>query len=77
MKFPHDCAACRPLGEFREFDLYYCDGVLPTVVARYGADGSEYTSGMLPNLPELVEARIRARAAGYIRASVNEGEQRK
>lgn len=48
MRFKHDCENCKPLGEFGEADLYFCDtpwiGV--TVVARYSDEGSDYVSGM-------------------------------
>jgi hypothetical protein len=60
-RFTHDCDNCEFLGQFNEYDLYYCeDAFEPTVVARYGDDGPEYTSGIHSSNPALVEARSRA-----------------
>jgi hypothetical protein len=66
----HDCSKCKPLGEFGEFDLYYCETDLfknPTVIARFGSDG-DYTAGLnlADRVPELAEARKRAIEAGYM-----------
>ena len=56
VQFPrrsHDCTSCRFLGyadfinedeEVFEFDLYSCDRMMPTVLARYGDEPNEYTS---------------------------------
>ena len=47
-RFGHDCAECTLLGQYQEFDMYYCskqgDG-LHTVIARFGEDPAHYTSG--------------------------------
>ena len=71
MRYEHDCANCKPLGEFDEFDLYFCEqgGVGPTVIARFGPDG-DYFSGMCfaDAMPELGEAKRRAIAAGLLTA---------
>ncbi len=70
IRYEHDCDHCKPLGMFRDFDLYYCpQGGLPTVIARYGEDGN-YTSGLdaADRHPELAEARARSVTAGYIAA---------
>lgn len=68
----HDCSKCKPLGEFEEFDLYYCDQdalKLPTVIARFGIDG-DYYSGIIfvDHNPALAEAKKRAIDAGYLAA---------
>lgn len=72
----HDCERCVALGPYygslgSAFDLYWCPtGGLgkPTVVARYGSDGPEYTSGLelADIVPSLHEARHRARIAGLM-----------
>lgn len=62
---------CLFLGRYKQYDLYYAAEEIggPTVVARFGNDGPEYSSGMcfgwLPK-PEhpLVEARRRSQARG-------------
>jgi hypothetical protein len=58
------------LGEWKEFDLYFCPqhGV-PTVIARYGPDG-DYQSGLpaADAIPALGEAKRRAIAAGLLPA---------
>jgi len=47
-KFKHDCSACTFLGHFNENDLYHCtQSVSPTVIARYGDNGSAYSSGLV------------------------------
>lgn len=59
-RYKHDCETCKFLGHYNEYDLYYCSQTgLPTVIARYGDDGPEYTSGMGSDHPALVEARSR------------------
>ena len=45
--YKHECSACIFLGSFQDNDLYFCkQGNIPTVIARYGNNGSDYTSGM-------------------------------
>ncbi len=47
MRHTHDCTVCVPMGQYREFDLYFCNSHgTPTVVARYGSDGPQYLSGI-------------------------------
>ena len=55
----HDCNKCTFLGTILvkhvdettekgvEVDMYHCDGSIPTVIARYSSDGSDYSSGIL------------------------------
>jgi hypothetical protein len=61
-RYSHDCTQCQTLGRFEEYDLYFCDqsGFGPTVVARWGNAGQEYTSGLHSQLPALQEAEVRA-----------------
>lgn len=45
-KFTHDCDRCTFLGTHLGYDVYRCAQCTgPTMVARYGNEGSEYTSG--------------------------------
>ncbi len=44
-RFEHDCNVCVFLGQFAGQDLYYCPGE-PTVTARFGNKGEEYSSGL-------------------------------
>lgn len=51
--FTHDCERCRFLGSCecrgRPYDLYACrtGGITgPTVIARYGDEGADYSSGI-------------------------------
>jgi len=77
--FKHDCDRCVFLGEVvaggKLADLYFCgqSGGLPTVIARYSDEGSDYASG-LPAADinqvctaELVVARLRAEHRGLLR----------
>lgn len=71
MRFKHDCEKCKPLGEFGDADLYYCDAQAiggATVIARYSDDGDDYQSGMVfaDTIPALGEAKKRAIEAGYM-----------
>jgi len=71
MRFKHDCNTCVPLGEFNEYDLYYCPNE-PTVIARFSDDGPDYKSGLefakKGIIPELVEAYTRAKDIGICEA---------
>ncbi len=71
MRFQHDCEKCKPLGEFGDADLYYCDVQSiggATVIARYSDDGGDYQSGMVfaDKIPALGEAKKRAIESGYM-----------
>jgi hypothetical protein len=70
--YRHDCDNCTFLGRFDDnerlviFDLYYCpQSTLATVVARFGDESHEYLSGPFET-PELLEARLRAKARGLL-----------
>ncbi len=71
MRYAHDCDECVPLGEYKEFDLYFCrQGRLdvPPVLARYGNDGPQYSSGLTvaDHIPQLAEAKRRAKEKGLL-----------
>ena len=66
-QFKHDCNDCKFLGQYTtpgwvKCDLYFCPqgGRIPTVIARYSDEGSDYNSGLGSKLPELEEAELRA-----------------
>ena len=59
-KFDHDCDNCQYVGNFKEYDLYFCN-TTPTVIARYGNEGSEYASGMVFATPEGIESLYQAK----------------
>jgi len=68
-KFKRNGADCTFLGHFNNHDLYYSDQAgLPTVIARYGNDGDQYTSGMtfVGTVPELTKAHELAKERGLI-----------
>lgn len=62
-RYEHDCAVCRSLGQWKQYDLYFCEkqAAGPTVIARYGV-GGDYLSGMgfAGSIPALGEAKRRA-----------------
>ncbi len=70
MKYTHDCENCIPLGEYFKNDLYFCvqGGSSPTVIARFGNSGWQYTSGLaLVKLdPRLFETLNRAKSMRLI-----------
>ena len=73
--FEHHCDNCVFLGNHIlsevKMDLYACvnDGNIKTVIARYGSEGYDYSSGLSSAIsgavPELVEAFTRAKAFGF------------
>jgi hypothetical protein len=69
-RFEHDCDRCVSLGEYGAHDLYVCEHCAggPTVIARYGSEGKEYTSGLelAAHDPILAEARRRAIERGIL-----------
>ena len=44
MRYKHDCDNCTPIGEYMDYDLYYCKACSPTIVARYGNEPDNYIS---------------------------------
>jgi hypothetical protein len=70
-RYEHDCDQCKPLGAHDEFDLYFCEQHgMPTVIARFGADG-DYLSGMcFATDGPLKEAKTRAIVAGFLMPNV-------
>jgi hypothetical protein len=69
--YTHDCKSCVFLGRHKCHDLYFCDQTIPTVVARFGDEGSEYTSSMemVEHYPELKAALRLAIERGLVRRS--------
>lgn len=81
-KFTHDCGNCIFLGTYKGgvfidstekdlYDLYFCQqSGHPTVIARYGNEGSQYQSGMNFARPDgiqpLYQAKLRAIKLGLI-----------
>ena len=41
-RYTHDCKTCVFIGQIMEYDLYICK---TTIIARYGNEGPEYSSG--------------------------------
>jgi hypothetical protein len=71
-RYRHDCEDCKPLGQFEQYDLYFCEqgfnGQLNTVIARFSDRGADYISGLCfaDQIPAIGEAKKRAEAQGYI-----------
>lgn len=70
MRYTHNCGKCKPLGTVGAFDVYFCPlfGNFPTVVARFGDDAYEYTSGCNSDESILKIAQAMAVHQGYIEA---------
>lgn len=68
MRYKHDCDKCKPLGQFDEYDLYFCNqgGRISTVIARDGDEESDYISGLHVNLFQLKIAQAMAIELGYM-----------
>jgi hypothetical protein len=60
-RFVNICEQCIFLGQFEEYDLYFCDqnGAGYTVLARWSDESQDYTSGLGSRLKPLVEAERR------------------
>jgi len=71
-RFSHSCSCCTYLGQWNEYDLYFCENccIVPSVVARWGSDRADYVSGLDDATqcvtPHLREAKRRAEAMGLI-----------
>lgn len=68
-RFDHDCSACIFLGQYQEYDLYFCPAE-PTIIARYSSEGGDYGSGIVFALSDKPQkkysvALIRALRTGY------------
>lgn len=66
VRYAHDCTECKPLGLCDMYDLYFCKKSIPTVIARYGHRGGDYTSGLGGKHPALMIAELRAKEKGFI-----------
>lgn len=79
--FTHDCPKCIFLGSYSDehyekADLYWCQQIgTPTVIARFGSDGPDYSSGMIfadqGINAALVEAKRRAVERGLPTQPIN------
>lgn len=76
-RFTHDCSCCTFLGRHNsrgeDWDLYVHTTGHPTVLARWGCEGPEYTSGLEGSYSQtspLTEARIRAQKLGLLQYDV-------
>ncbi len=46
--YAHDCDNCTYLDTIEYLDLYFCpQGGMPTILARYGNNGQDYSSGLM------------------------------
>jgi len=73
-RYQHDCTSCIFLGQYNEFDLYFCGTQMvggSTVIARFSDYGPDYQSGLIFGqqriIPELTEAYDRAVARGLLK----------
>ena len=71
-RFAHNCTCCTYLGQWNEYDLYFCERccIVPSVVARWGNDRADYVSGLDEATqrvtPHLREAKRRAEQMGLV-----------
>ena len=76
-RFVNDCHMCKFLGQWKEYDLYYCpQGGYPTVLAMYYDDSNYYDNPVINEIsgmaladstPSLTIAKKRALHKGYIK----------
>ena len=77
MKYEHNCHFCKYLGEFKKYDLYYCnENINPhkitnyqTVLARFGDGKQDFYYGLHQANEDLAleEAKNRAIEEGYLK----------
>lgn len=73
-RYSHDCNSCIFLGQYEEYDLYFCGKkggktiMEATLIARSGSDGPDYISGLIfrNSIPAIGEAFVRACDAGLL-----------
>ena len=68
-RYDHDHEDCIFLGQWFMDDLYHCEqGGMPTLIARHGSSGGDYTSGICfeKSMPALAVAGDRARRLGLL-----------
>lgn len=53
-RYAHDCSRCVFLGQYAEYDLYFCDKSTGTLLARYGDDGMCQTSPIKNNFTPIL-----------------------
>jgi hypothetical protein len=67
-RYEHYCRTCEFLGQYKEFDLYYCSNE-PTIIARYSDEGGDYGSGLVFGVTSdkgcYREALVRALRTGH------------
>jgi hypothetical protein len=61
------CAGCKYLGQFAEYDLYFCpQNGDKTVLARHSSEPSEYLSGWGSRMVPLLIAEALAYRKGFV-----------
>ncbi|GEM_PF-4365792 len=63
-QYQHDCEKCLFVWSYRNYDVYLCDD---TVILRYGNEGAQYKSLLLPWLMATSDADFRVVARHLIR----------
>lgn len=70
-RYVNICFLCEYLGQYKNYDLYYCAGE-PTVVCRYSDEGSDYSSGLdfalTEELPDYGKGELTHYQVALIRA---------
>lgn len=67
-RYIHDCINCTFLGNFQQYDIYFCkqtESWKSSLIARYGSEGSQYASmpfDMIPRLAKDVPDNILSKA---------------
>lgn len=54
--FTHDCDDCTFIGHYEGHDIYRCEqgGIMPTIIARWGSDGPQYSSGPMVAIGDIM-----------------------
>lgn len=69
-RYIHDCDTCVFLGQYKEYDLYFCSNE-PTIICRYSDDGPDYSSGLVFGVVGPVERGLFHSTEALFRAMKN------
>ena len=63
-RYEHDCDDCQYLGQYLEYDAYYCPRE-DTLIARWGIDGKYFSRPASMKLNQPIMNVVQSMAAAY------------
>ena len=74
-RYIHDCDACVFLGQYKEYDLYYCPSE-PTVICRESSEPGDYGSGLVFSTTQEIIEDLNKYQVALIRAMRKDNKYR-